>query len=168
MSIKNNKVESKVGQVVHVYGRDERIMSDVWEWITYAVFLNADGTYGSESGCGYYGFTAEVDAPAEQVEAYKAKLEADRIEAARKQREYEAAQEAMTPRNGKTVRVVRGRNVPVGTEGKLFWMGETKWGRKVGIALDDSKDGRGRFANVAWTYLHNIEVVIPQKVAAVA
>ena len=30
---------------------------------------------------------------------------------------------------------------------------------KIGIALDDTKDTRGRYANVVWTYVENVEVI---------
>lgn len=111
---------------------------------------------------------AEVDASPEVQAAYQAYLDA----AADKARQAQAALEAKTPRMGKKVRVVRGRKVPIGTEGVIFWMQEQTftprfkngWKHgpdavKVGIALDDTRDARGRYANVAWTYIANVEVV---------
>lgn len=74
---------------------------------------------------------------------------------------------------GKRVRVARGRKVPIGTEGELFWIGQTnvyggysKWSqrdvRKVGVATTERKDERGRYADVAWTYESNLEVANPE------
>jgi hypothetical protein len=55
---------------------------------------------------------------------------------------------------GSTLKVVRGRKVPVGTVGVCIWNGEGKkaaWGRRVGI-----KDSDGE---VHWTAEKNCEVV---------
>lgn len=66
------------------------------------------------------------------------------------------------------MRVVKGNKVAIGTEGVIFWLGNTqkygpsRWAKtvtKIGIALDDTKDARGRYANVVWTYIQNVEVV---------
>lgn len=72
------------------------------------------------------------------------------------------------PEKGDHVKVVKGRKGK-GAEGTLFWIGEertyggySKWSQntvqKVGIALDDEKDEKGWHKNVAWSYLHNLEV----------
>lgn len=64
---------------------------------------------------------------------------------------------ANTPDNklkGSTLKVVRGRKVPIGTTGVCIWNGEGKkaaWGRRVGI-----KDSDGE---VHWTAEKNCEVV---------
>lgn len=55
----------------------------------------------------------------------------------------------------KTVRVVRGRKVPIGTEGQIMWMGESYGQRRIGIRLADG--------TVAWTALANVELVIADK-----
>lgn len=60
------------------------------------------------------------------------------------------------PSKGKVCKVVRGRKVPVGTTGLLFWTGGD-YG-KCGLALDDKRDSKGRYANIAWTYIKNVEV----------
>lgn len=86
--------------------------------------------------------------------------------------EYQARQ----PEMEKIVRVVRGRKVPHGTQGKIFWTKEQTFSPrfrngykhgpdtiKIGIALDETKDARNRYVNVAWTYMSNVEVVDPQK-----
>jgi hypothetical protein len=63
---------------------------------------------------------------------------------------------------GKWVRVVKGRKVPKGTEGRVFWIGpgfSRYSSARIGIALDEEKDERGRYGNVAWTSAGNCEVM---------
>lgn len=82
--------------------------------------------------------------------------------------------EIAKPQKGDTVTVVKGRKAPVGTTGKLFWIGHertyggySKWSQttvqKVGIALDEEKDDKGRYKNVVWTYMANIKADIKPK-----
>lgn len=52
---------------------------------------------------------------------------------------------------GMEVKVVRGRKVPVGTTGKVFWTGSSKFGKRVGL-----KDANG---TVHWTAIGNVEPV---------
>ena len=108
--------------------------------------------------------SATPDATPEVRADYEAWSKAQAEEARKRQAEIEAK----TPSIGKLVKVVRGRKVAVGTIGRIFWMGEdtkyssSRWAKsttKIGIALDDAKDARGRYANVAWTYAENVEVV---------
>lgn len=54
------------------------------------------------------------------------------------------------PRHGHRVRVIRGKRVPVGTEGMVFWLDEPTYPTRIGIALNSVKDERGRFINVVW------------------
>jgi hypothetical protein len=69
---------------------------------------------------------------------------------------------------GKRVVVVRGRKVRVGTEGLVFFLDERHFGSraveiKIGIALTDAKDDRGRYVDVAWTYARNVDVIDPDQ-----
>jgi hypothetical protein len=82
-----------------------------------------------------------------------------------------AERKAKEVTKGRRVRVTRGRKVEHGTEGEVFWMGAptayspSRWAVKstrIGIALDDERDARGRFKNVVWTYAHNVEVIEPK------
>jgi len=67
---------------------------------------------------------------------------------------------------GTVVKVVRGVKVPRGTVGVVFWVGDTKFGARVGF-----KDDAGE---VFWTAAGNVEaleavpVVAPAKVASLA
>ena len=50
---------------------------------------------------------------------------------------------------GDEVRVVKGRKVPIGTKGRVFWLGDGAYGRRCGF-----KDARGE---VHWTALENVQ-----------
>jgi hypothetical protein len=113
----------------------------------------------------------------EQIKAEAEKEEASKIRLEAKLHEEGLRIQAMNVCKGKKVRVVAGRNVAKGTEGIVFWMKSMTFNSnfggyrhsgynkgeqtvKIGIALDDTKDAQGRFKNVAWTYLKNVEVVL--------
>lgn len=108
-----------------------------------------------------YDFYPEVDATPETLEAYITwKTEVDRLH-----RELEQAlmaeraltqqeQEKRRPARGKVVRVIKGRKVPVGFQGEIFWIGTGQWGERCGI-----KDADGR---VEWTATSNVEVVLSE------
>lgn len=71
-----------------------------------------------------------------------------------------AEKKAKEIQKGKTVKVVRGRKVPKGTEGEVFWYGSTAFGYSVGIMYDVLNDegiaiGRER----VFTSAKNVEVV---------
>lgn len=57
----------------------------------------------------------------------------------------------LTPTKGKRVRVFKGRKVPVGFEGTLFWTGPSAYGVRAGVKDDNGK--------VEWTYVANLMVV---------
>lgn len=53
---------------------------------------------------------------------------------------------------GQTVKVVRGRNVPKGTQGSIFWTGSSAYGKRVGIRDENGK---------SWfTYEKNVEAML--------
>jgi hypothetical protein len=54
---------------------------------------------------------------------------------------------------GSAVVVVKGVKVPLGTRGTAFWVGETKFGMRVGL-----KDAAG---TVYWTAMGNVESAAP-------
>ena len=43
------------------------------------------------------------------------------------------------------VKVVKGRKLPVGLEGEIMWIGDTRWGKRVGLRL---KDGSVEFTDI--------------------
>ena len=61
------------------------------------------------------------------------------------------ASDALEISKGKTVKVVRGRKVPIGTVGVVFWIGSGQYGERVGIK--DAND------TVHWTASKNVEVI---------
>lgn len=65
------------------------------------------------------------------------------------------AEEAKTIRLHKVVTVVRGRKVPIGTEGEVFWMGDKGWGMSVGLRLLDGSK--------VFTAMKNVEIVSMDK-----
>lgn len=91
---------------------------------------------------------AEADATPEVVAAFKAW----RAECARKAKEHADAKERRTVRIGKRVKVVKGRKVPQGTEGVVFWHGAGDYGPRVGV-----RDDAG---TVHWTAESNVEVML--------
>lgn len=67
------------------------------------------------------------------------------------------------PQKGDKVIVKSGRKVPLGTEGVLFYIGASYgYGigkqTRIGIATSERKID-GKYADVAWIYLHNVEAV---------
>lgn len=150
------------GVVLGTTGRDERIMSDVWAWITYAKVW--DGTKVIDvpiknSEFGDYG-TATIDATdavKSAVAAWEAAEAAKRAEAARLDAIARVMAEAGRVGRGKTVIVVKGRKLPKGFTGRVFWLGDTKYGRRVGI---ETADGKREF-----TAIGNVEVVDPASYA---
>lgn len=103
--------------------------------------------FASTRGWSYPCYGSKPDATPEIM----AKYQAWEAEQARKYRERMAAEEAARPERGKTLKVVRGRKVPQGTVGACIWVGEGRWGKRVGI-----KDESGA---VHWTAITNVEVV---------
>lgn len=60
---------------------------------------------------------------------------------------------AETVTKGTTVKIVRGRKIPLGTTGKVIWKGQNQWGWRVGIKVDPTKE------EVLWTALGNVEAI---------
>lgn len=151
-----------------------RIMSDVWADLYYALVWNPDlekvervPVGDSEFAGGTQEYQVVVDAPADIMIAFEAwKAGRAKGKALRERmseydaREQRTQEERQTPRRGKTVRVIKGRKLPLGTEGLVFWVGGDRFGNtKLGIATSDRKDSRGFWADVKWTYAQNVEVI---------
>lgn len=137
----------------------QRVMSDIYADVSYCTVWNpttqrAESLYlGAHFElCAEHG-TSTVDAPAEILaevarQDTEAKAQAQAAQEARWSAEAKAREEAAlnAPEYGKVMVVTKGRKTPIGTVGKVFWMRDGR----VGLALDDTKDARGRSANVAW------------------
>lgn len=149
------------GAVLSTVWRVERIMSDVWADMGYArVWDEAESRVREVGYAGdgrTYG-TVEVDAT-DDVKAKAAAYDASvAAAAAKRERESEVNRRvsyAMKVEVGKDVVVVKGRKVKKGTAGRVFWMGEGKWGVRVGLT-----DAAGA---THWTAASNVEVANPDE-----
>lgn len=103
--------------------------------------------FATTRGWSYPSYSSRPDATPEIQEKFAAWKEVKRIE----ELAAKAAKEAATPRKGKTIRVARGRKVPIGTVGVVFWVGSNRFGEAVGF-----KDEAG---TAMFTSLKNVEVV---------
>lgn len=131
------------GAVLDFISRDVRIMSDVWASFRYArvwdgskiieVAVEGDGTKFADAAVDA---TPEIKAAAAAWEANEtAKREkAARIASVDKRIAYARAIEV-----GKDVEVVRGRKVKIGSKGRAFWYGHSKFGVRVGLELTNGE-----------------------------
>ena len=103
--------------------------------------------YASTRGWTYPN-NATVDATPEIVEKYLAWKETMRQAYLKMQ----AEKEAKTVAKYKEVKVVRGRKVPLGTLGRVFWMGNSGFGMSVGLELANGSR--------VFTALKNVEVAL--------
>ncbi len=147
------------GMTVSVFSRCERVMSDVYEYLTYAVsYVPSEDTFKEGYVHGEYGSKAFafVDATPEVVARYATWLveqAAKREAAAREASKERALRELSEISRGREVKVVKGRKVPVGTAGQVFWYGQTQYGWRVGFT---TAAGEKHF-----TAASNVEVVVP-------
>ena len=158
---------SYTGCVVKTYGESVQVMSDIFEWHTYAlVFDNDSGEFKTVFLTSDYGTPEEkreatVDATEEVQalhEAHTAMVEAKKAMERAEARRAEALAEVRTPGRGKTLKVVRGRKVPVGTVGECTWYGRGKgYGFREGEMRVGLKMADGR---VEYTAARNVEVVV--------
>jgi len=126
-----------------------QVMSDVWE----AGARVWDGKRVREvlGGCAEDA-TPEVLAA---VRAVSAEAEYRAARAAEERAWLADAQEASSrTRPGARVRVARGRKVPIGTEGEVFWTGEGYLGRGTRVGLRDAGGG------VHWTDAGNLDPIV--------
>jgi hypothetical protein len=105
-----------------------------------------------------------VDADAGMLLRHKAKLraEAKRREdedIARRQKLANVRREAEhnRPVSGKRMIVFKGRKVPLGTTGLVFWVRDGR----VGLRTSDRKDNSGKWADIVWVNESNLKNVEP-------
>lgn len=154
-------------------GREVQIMSDVWADKYYCIVWNPETgkpehvdlgtTFENETSGG----AATVDATPEVRALYDAHLvvveEQDRVAAKKRaareaeerkvEREKHAKSKLLSVRKGSEVVVTKGRKVPKGTRGTIFWTGSGNYGARVGL-----KDAKGA---THWTAESNVTVVLP-------
>ena len=168
------------GNIIALWERSEtvQVMSDVWDYTTnqYALvwFPKEQAAkviiihYVVEYTNTGYGTPYQVDATPEVKAAFEKWYETTA-------RPYIAQQNAQSTANeynkviekeleatkmihkGDVVTVARGRKFPLGLTGKLFWIGDSQWGVKAGVALSTRKDEKGRNLDVMWIALSNLD-----------
>lgn len=124
----------------------------------YAVYFDRETATFKQHSLGYTPDGAKVDATEEVARAWEAEKAARqaaaragamRLNLAREMDQADA--DAATPWAGKTVRVIKGRKVPVGTEGVVKVRHEGQWGWSVLITTADGAE--------VWTSDSNVEVI---------
>jgi hypothetical protein len=114
-----------------------------------------------------------IDATPEAIEAGRVWAEAETF----RQLAYRDELDSQKIEMGRRVRVIKGKKAPIGTEGEIFYLNHVpdRYGRawggytKLGLAITDRKEtamGKNgkqyeRFADVAWTYADNCELIDP-------
>jgi hypothetical protein len=160
-----------VGLVVEKTSSCERIMSDVWATCYYAHIWDVEEGKPKVIGYGNDEFgsscTVVVDATDDIKVAYElykvaVQAKAQALKAAQQvQKNLQEAQEEWdAPEKGKVMQVVRGRKVPKGTVGKVFWLDDPCRPYRAGLAVSDEVDERGRHTDIVWVnaeYLKNVD-----------
>ena len=93
--------------------------------------------YGTTRFWTYYNH-ATVDATDEVRAKYDAWQAARRAEIEKAN----AERDAKIPYVNRHVRVVKGRKVPIGTEGTVFWYGQDQYARNTFRVFDDGREGK--------------------------
>ncbi len=143
-----------VGATLAVHWNTTRVMSDIWETHAYATVFNA--ATGAVEIVWHDGTGATVDATPDALAGANAWVLAKTTEkrvAGWAENMGKALDAATRVAKGKTVTVVKGRKVPKGTTGEVFWLGDGRYGTRAGV-----KDAAG---TVHWTAASNLEVVNP-------
>ena len=169
-----------VGRSLYVASEVVQVMSDVWEDHMFLYSVRDDG--GLDRDCvGYYDQNAEdrpewtIDANAEAFELYRARQEADKYESLVYNTNADYANPAV---KGRVVKVVKGRNTPIGKVGKVVVVIERPYGmgyrsvmrQKLGIATSakmvEKVMPNGKVfmnhADMIWVWAHNCEVEKPE------
>lgn len=169
-----------VGRSLFVASEVVQVMSDIWEDHMFLYSVRDDGTL-SRDCIGYYDQKPEdkpewtIDADATAFELYRAKQEKDEYEKLVYNTDADYANPSF---KGRVVKVVRGRNTPIGKVGKVVAIIQRPYGmgyhsvvkNKLGIALSprmvDKVMPNGKvfknYADMIWVWAHNCEVENPQ------
>jgi hypothetical protein len=129
------------GVVLKKYEVDERVMSDMWEIISYVNIWTGEKVKKIPLGLAYNSdWVVTVDATHE-VRAAAEVWENERAEIKRRKLEAESILNlSEIIRRGDTVKVVKGRKIRTGTVAVVFWVGDTQWGRSVGLEIDGKRE----------------------------
>jgi hypothetical protein len=132
--------EEFVGGVLEIDGRSYQRWSDDWGWETYArvwdgsailtITLHYD--YDEPRALGVVDATPEVRALA-VAWAEAQRVEKERLDAIRRaeEAEYRAQESILSVTEGKPVRVIKGRKVPIGTEGIVTGFSSQRFGYRA-------------------------------------
>ena len=150
------------GVVLAIETRCERVMSDVWENMTYAIVWDAaegrpNQVFLDGGGC-ERAAEAVVDATPDVVAAHDAWIAAraaEKAAAAEAKREQEAENRIRRVERGCWAVVARGRKVPKGTQGRVFWIGHSTYGWRAGLETEAG--------DTVWTALDNLDRIVPTK-----
>jgi hypothetical protein len=159
---------SYTGCTLKTYGESVQVMSDIFEYHTYALVFNNDSgeftsifLHSDYAGSRDPKREATVDATEEVLdlyEAHTAMVEAKKTLERAEARRAEALAEVRTPSRGKMLKVVKGRKIAKGTVGECTWYGE---GRVYGYsALAPMRVGMKVNNEVVYTDACNVEVVV--------
>lgn len=150
-----------IGRVVKTYKREFKPMSDIYADKYIAVCLNDDGTtelveYSTNFELDQKRFnSAQVDedidpklmAQYEALQEIAAERRRRKEEEERKAREAAAIEaEKNRPAKGKRMEVYRGRKVPKGTVGTVFWVRDGR----VGLDVTGKKNAKGHVVDPVW------------------
>ena len=164
-----------VGSTLDVRGESIPRGFDDWDYGTCATFRDESGEWRrvvvSSDGYGSHSCdTATEDATPEARAAYAAHLAAEQARVDEERRVAREAQRAREERDaraevdrGKFVVVNRGRNVPVGTVGRVFFCRVSDGAYptlRAGIATTSRLDDNGRAVDVAWSAASNCDVLL--------
>ena len=152
------------------YGLCATYRDDAGEW--HRVTVSTDGYEASAHD------TATEDATPEARAAYAAHLAAEQARVDEERRAYREEQAARQERAAraevdreKFVVVNRGRNVPVGTVGRVFFCRVSDGAYptlRAGVATSRRLDANGRAADVVWTAAANCDVLLQEMPADAA
>ena len=178
MAIINNQGITFQGCTLKVFTREIRAMSDVWVDASCALVWDGEKVrevvvnYNFE--CDTNGGYATVDATEETlaaVDAWVLTQNQQAQEAAQRAAQAAQTEEMARPTKGRIVEVYKGRKVPVGTVGLVFWTGIDNYGNaKVGIATTNRTAMRpgsrfASFVDVVWTAASNCRAIPNQEQA---
>lgn len=139
---------SHIGLVLETREENRYDDSDFYAVVWNAAKGETEKVYYASTRGWTYPNGAREDAAGNVITAYNAWLD-KRAAAAAAQR---ASAEAAVVCRGKMVEVFKGRKVPIGTTGEVFWLGVGNYGERVGL-----KDAAG---NVHWTAKSNVRVIL--------
>jgi hypothetical protein len=152
------------GLVLRTFRRDHRAMSDIYTVATFAeVWSDQEGKpvevlVDTGFELDDRGGTAQVDATPETLEkwaSWKRLVELSRLARESAERLERARIAANQPAKGKTMRVVKGRKVPKGTVGTVFFIRDGR----VGLDVTGKRDARGYVLDPVWVDASYLEAV---------